>query len=65
MIIPLDKSTDITPLRYNDKCDKYDYLTAVGCGTLAGIIDIFAVGSPNDSALFFSEQYNERYRTVC
>ncbi|MDE5741725.1 MAG: hypothetical protein K2H90_04680, partial [Oscillospiraceae bacterium] len=51
MNIPLDKSTDITPLRYNDKCDKYDYLTAVGCGALAGIIDIFAVGSPNDSAL--------------
>lgn len=51
MLIPLDKSTDITPLRYNDKCDKYDYLTAVGCGALAGIIDIFAVGSPNDSAL--------------
>lgn len=51
MNIPLDKSTDITPLRYNDKCDKYDYLTAVGCGALAGIIDIFAVGSPNDSVL--------------
>lgn len=51
MLIPLDKSTDIVPLRYNDKCDKYDYLTAVGCGVLAGIIDIFAVGSPNDSAL--------------
>lgn len=51
MIIPLDNSTDITPLRYNDGCDKYDYLTAVGCGALAGIIDIFAVGSPNDSIL--------------
>lgn len=51
MNIQLDKSTDITPLRYNDKCDKYDYLTAVGCGALAGIIDIFAVGSPNDSVL--------------
>lgn len=51
MNIPLNKSTDITPLRYRDKCDKYDYLTAVGCGALAGIIDIFAVGSPNDSIL--------------
>lgn len=51
MNIPLDKSTDITSLRYNDKCDKYDYLTAVGCGALAGIIDIFAVGSPSDSVL--------------
>lgn len=51
MNIPLNKSTDITPLRNNDKCDKYDYLTAAGCGALAGVIDIFAVGSPNDSAL--------------
>lgn len=37
--------------RYNDKCDKYDYLTAVGTGALAGIIDIFFVGSPADSKL--------------
>ncbi len=37
--------------RYNDKCDKYDYLTAVGTGALAGIIDIFLVGSPVDSKL--------------
>lgn len=51
MLIPLDRSTDITPLRYNDTCDKYDYLTAAGCGVLAGIIDIFAVGSPNDSVI--------------
>lgn len=51
MNIPLDKSTDTTPLRYNDKCDKYDYLTAVGCGAIAGIVDIFLVGSPKDSAL--------------
>lgn len=36
---------------YHDKCDKYDYLTAVGCGAVAGLIDIFLVGSPGDSKL--------------
>ena len=24
-----------------DKCDKYDYLIAVACGALGGLIDIF------------------------
>lgn len=38
-------------LRTADKCDKYDYLMAVGCGVIGGIIDIFLVGSPGDSAL--------------
>ena len=36
---------------YDDRCDKYDYLIAAGCGALAGIIDIFLVGSPADSKL--------------
>lgn len=36
---------------YHDKCDKYDYLIAVGCGVIAGIIDIFLVGAPGDSKL--------------
>lgn len=36
---------------YHDKCDKYDYLIAVGCGVIAGMIDIFLVGSPADSKL--------------
>ena len=30
------------------KCDKYDYLTAVGCGAVAGLVDIFLVGSSLD-----------------
>lgn len=29
----------------NDKCDRYDYMIAVSCGALAGLIDIFFVGS--------------------
>lgn len=36
---------------YNDKCDKYDYLIAAGCGAIAGLIDIFLVGSPTDSKM--------------
>lgn len=34
-----------------DKCDKYDYLVAVACGAIGGIIDIFLVGAPGESAL--------------
>ncbi len=36
---------------YHDKCDKYDYLIAVGCGAIAGLVDIFLVGAPGDSVL--------------
>lgn len=36
---------------YCDKCDKYDYLIAVACGAIAGLIDIFLVGAPTDSEL--------------
>lgn len=36
---------------YHDKCDKYDYLIAVGCGAIAGMVDIFFVGAPGDSKL--------------
>lgn len=35
----------------NDKCDKYDYLLAVGCGAIGGMIDIFFVGTPGESKL--------------
>ena len=33
------------------KCDKYDYLIAAFSGMSAGIIDIFFVGMPGNSAL--------------
>lgn len=36
---------------YHDKCDKYDYLIAVACGAVAGLVDIFFVGTPIDSKL--------------
>lgn len=38
-------------LLYHDKCDKYDYLIAVGCGAVGGLIDIFLVGAPGNSVL--------------
>ncbi|MEJ5257221.1 MAG: hypothetical protein WHS64_03125 [Fervidobacterium sp.] len=38
-------------LFFNDKCDKYDYLIAVISGVVAGLVDIFLVGSPLDSKL--------------
>ena len=47
----INKNTDISVIRYNDKCDKYDYLIAIGTGAIAGIVDIMFVGSPTDSKL--------------
>lgn len=38
-------------IQLDDKCDKYDYLIAVACGILGGIVDIFLVGTPGDSVL--------------
>ena len=38
-------------LRNQDKCDKIDYLTAVACGAIGGMIEIFMVGAPGDSTL--------------
>lgn len=42
---------EIKSVFYEDKCDKYDYLIAVACGAIAGIVDIFLVGKPTDSYL--------------
>lgn len=42
---------NLKPVLYKDKCDKYDYLIAVGCGAIAGMVDIFLVGAPGDSKL--------------
>ena len=42
---------DLKAVFYHDKCDKYDYLIAAGCGVIAGLVDIFLVGEPRDSKL--------------
>ena len=48
----LENSIENRELLLNsDKCDKYDYLAAVACGAIGGIIDIFFVGMPGDSVL--------------
>lgn len=38
-------------IQNDDKCDKYDYLVAVACGAIGGMVDIFLVGAPGDSVL--------------
>ena len=38
-------------IKNKDKCDKYDYLAAVACGAVGGLIDIFLVGAPQNSTL--------------
>jgi hypothetical protein len=50
---PLMKSSSESRmlLQKEDKCDKYDYLAAVACGALGGMIDIFLVGAPGESVL--------------
>ena len=35
----------------NAHCDKYDYLIAVTCGMIGGLIDVFFVGLPGQGAL--------------
>lgn len=46
-----DKSGNRELLLKKDKCDKYDYLAAIACGALGGMIDVFFVGTPKDSVL--------------
>ncbi|MDB2130144.1 hypothetical protein [Enterocloster clostridioformis] len=50
-IVTIRNEKDLKPDFYHDKCDKYDYLIAAGCGAIAGMIDMFLVGSPADSKL--------------
>lgn len=38
-------------LQMKNKCDKFDYITAIACGAIGGMIDIFLVGVPKDSVL--------------
>ena len=47
----LVNSKENRELFYRDQCDKYDYLTAVACGAIGGVVDIFLVGAPGDSVL--------------
>jgi len=46
-----EKEDSRSLIRQRDQCDKYDYLSAVCCGVIGGMIDIFFVGTPGKSAL--------------
>ena len=50
-IIQNNKAENTALLQTNDKCDKFDYLAAVICGAIGGLIDVFLVGMPDDSIL--------------
>ncbi|MCM1186542.1 MAG: hypothetical protein NC251_10455 [Lachnoclostridium sp.] len=50
--VALDNSEENrTLLLKQDKCDRYDYIAAAACGAIGGMIDIFLVGAPKNSAL--------------
>ncbi|MCM1165920.1 MAG: hypothetical protein NC299_08425 [Lachnospiraceae bacterium] len=49
MLIKSNENTELFSKK--DKCDKYDYLIAAGCGAIGGLIDIFLVGMPGDSVI--------------
>lgn len=49
LIIP--NENDIKIIKSKSSCDKYDYILSAACGVIGGVIDVFLVGSPNDSIL--------------
>ena len=49
--LSLDKKNKQQLFTQQDTCDKYDYLSAIACGAIGGIVDIFFVGMPGDSLL--------------
>ncbi len=51
-LIPvIENSEENRRLLQKDQCDRYDYLTAVGCGVIGGLMDVLLVGAPKDSVL--------------
>lgn len=50
METPLIKQEDGTILK-DHVCDTSDYLIAIACGAIAGLVDIFLVGTPGESVL--------------
>lgn len=50
---PLIENTDENRslLKGKDRCDRFDYLAAVACGAIGGLIDIFLVGTPGSSMI--------------
>lgn len=50
-VLMQDSAENRMALQCKDQCDKYDYLAAVACGAVGGLIDIFFVGAPGESGL--------------
>lgn len=50
-VLNQNKEASAELLAKADKCDKYDYLVAVGCGAIGGLIDIFLVGAPTEDRM--------------
>ena len=50
-IASIRMDTNLKKVFYHDKCDKYGYLVAVGCGAIAGLVDIFLIGSPAEGKI--------------
>lgn len=51
MNVNIENTSENRQLLQDDKCDKYDYLIATGCGAIGGLVDVFLVGTPKDSTL--------------
>ena len=49
LIIP--SKENIWLVKNPNECDKYDYLISVACGSVGGLVDVFLVGSPENSIL--------------
>lgn len=49
--LAMNSSENRVLLQAKDTCDKYDYLAAIACGAIGGMIDIFLVGTPGNSVL--------------
>ena len=52
----IDKTADWS----NAKCDKYDYLIAVFCGAIAGLVDSFLVKTPDSKIGKLSDQATDQ-----
>lgn len=61
--ITLQESNEqcIALLKEKNRCDKFDYLVAAGCGVIGGLVDVFFVGAPGASTLgnWTDEQVDE------
>lgn len=68
--IQIEKRIDEDFTFKNAQCDKYDYMLAAGCGSIAGLVDIIFVGAPGEGALSKAadnavDKSVERFAKIC